>query len=279
MSPASDLRKPFEHNVAAHDQVAEIYDRKHVEIFNPIEQRRLNAVAAELVALAGSTARRALDVGAGTGNLTLKLLAAGCAVCAADVSARSLDELKRKAGNGAPVTTQLITGDRLPLADASFDIVATYSVLHHIPDYLLTVREMARVLAPGGLLYIDHEVSERYWKPDAALQEYRARTRVPLGERLRDLVRSGEAFTSSFAKTAFMKAFIDRRYEREGDIHVWPDDHIEWDRIAGVLRDEGVHVIREEHYLNYKPRGGEALHEAYRTRCTDMQLMFARKGA
>jgi ubiquinone/menaquinone biosynthesis C-methylase UbiE len=277
VSHADDSRRLLEHNASAHDQVAGSYDDTHVEIFNPVEQARLAKTVADLVSLAGLPAPEALDVGAGTGNLSLKLLAAGCRVCAADVSVRSLDRLVRKAPAGSSISTRLITEARLPFSDASFDIVGTYSVLHHIPDYLFAVREMVRVLRPGGFLYIDHESSERSWHDDPVLGEYRAKTKLPLREHLWSLVRTGQAFTPAFAKTAFMKAFVNRRYEREGDIHVWPDDHIEWERIGAVLAEAGAPIVRTQEYLHYNPRGGEALFERYRNRCSDMQFVFARK--
>jgi SAM-dependent methyltransferase len=218
-------------------------------------------------------------MGAGTGNLALKLLAAGCRVSAADVSPRSLERLAAKAPSGNAIETRLITSPTLPFGDASFDIVGTYSVLHHIPDYLLAVREMARVLRPGGWLYIDHEASPGSWKEDAALAEYRAATRLTLPAHVWGLVRTGELFTYAFAKTAFMKAFVDRRYEREGDIHVWPDDHIEWGRIEAVLAESGVAVVKARDYLLYRPRGGEALYHQYRDRCADTRFVFGRKAA
>jgi ubiquinone/menaquinone biosynthesis C-methylase UbiE len=279
MNPTSDARKLLEHNTEAHDLVADVYDGKHVEIYNPIEQFRLRETVAELVKLCGKPRPVALDMGAGTGNLCMKLLEAGCEATAADVSARCLERLGQKAPAGTSIRTSLITSPELPFENESFDIVGTYSVLHHVPDYLFAVREMARVLRPGGLLYIDHEASPASWQPGEALQEYRERTQLSAGEHLWNLVRSGEAFTPAFAKTVFMKAFVDRRYEREGDIHVWPDDHIEWDRIAAALQDEGLDVVAERDYLLYRPRGGEALYQQYRGRCSDTRFVFARKAA
>lgn len=277
MSDTGNPTRLLRHNALAHDQVAGSYDDKHVEIFNPVEQERLSRTIAELLALSGLPSPEVLDVGAGTGNLSMRFLAAGCRVCAADVSARSLERLARKAPAGASLSTRLIADERLPFPDACFDIVGTYSVLHHIPDYLLTVREMVRVLRPGGLLYIDHESSDRSWQPDPVLSEYRALTRLPLAEHLWNLVRNGEAFTYAFAKTAFMKAFVNRRYEREGDIHVWPDDHIEWGRIEAALHEAGATIIKAKEYLLYRPRGGEELWQRYRDRCSDTQYVFARK--
>lgn len=277
MSGPGDSRGGIAHNAAAHDRVAETYDRKHQEIYNPIEQARLRAVVTDIVASSGRDAPEALDVGAGTGNLALKFLAAGCRVCASDVSPRSLARLVAKAPAGAPITTRVIRDERLPFADASFDIAGAYSVLHHIPDYLLTVREMVRVLRPGGLLYIDHEPSEGSWTPNADLAAHREGTRLTLPAHLWQLVVTGDLFTPAFAKTAFMKAFVDRRYEREGDLHVWPDDHVEWPKVLEAVRGAGAEPVRVEAYLHYHPRGGEALFERYRNRCDDMQLLVARK--
>jgi ubiquinone/menaquinone biosynthesis C-methylase UbiE len=265
------------HNTTAHDAVAGIYDAKHVEIFNALEQGRLTRIVAELVALTGLPSPDVLDMGAGTGNVSLKFAALGCKVSAADVSVQSLERLARKAPAGAPISTHRIDGERLPFPDGSFDIVTSYSVLHHIPDYLLAVREMARVLRPGGYLYIDHEASEDSWNDDPTLREYREKTRLRLPEHLWSLIANGEAFTFSFAKTVFMKAFVDRRYQREGDLHVWHDDRIEWTRIGAVLAESGVETVRSESYLHYVPRGGEALFERFRDRCNDTQLLIARK--
>ena len=56
--------------------------------------------------------------------------------------------------------TVTLSGDfPLPFPDRHFGFAATYSVLHHIPDYLEAVRELARVVDVGGVLYIDHELN------------------------------------------------------------------------------------------------------------------------
>ena len=46
-------RVSIEHNTTAHDAVADIYDTKHVEIFNEIEQARLTKIVAEITAMTG----------------------------------------------------------------------------------------------------------------------------------------------------------------------------------------------------------------------------------
>src|SRR5688572_24017072 len=131
-------RQRIAHNIRVHDQVAGRYEATHDEIFNPVEQARL----AEALARAAAAVRtniprpRALDFGCGSGNLTRHLLALGFEVVAADVSPRFLELIERR-HSGDPVTAWRLDGESLAgLGDSAFDLVATYSVLHHVPDYL-----------------------------------------------------------------------------------------------------------------------------------------------
>ena len=132
-------------------------------------------------------------------------------------------------------------------------------------------------MRPGGLLYIDHEANEAAWQSDPNLAEYRGRTKLSFSKHVQQLVRTHELFTVGFTKTVFMKALINRRYEREGDLHVWPDDHIEWDKIIAVLEEAGVSIVRSRDYLLYQPRGGLALYRRYCDVCTDTRYVFGQK--
>ena len=61
---------------------------------------------------------------------------------------------------------RLIQGDAedLPFADGSFDLVYSHGVLHHTPNTPRTIREVHRVLAPGGraVIMLYHRVSFNY---------------------------------------------------------------------------------------------------------------------
>jgi ubiquinone/menaquinone biosynthesis C-methylase UbiE len=271
------LRSLFEHNQAAHDRIAEAYDAKHAEIFNPREQARIEETIDELLSFGQATTPKVLDYGSGTGNLALKFLRRGCRVTALDISARSLEVLRRKAGAATQLEVCMLRDDRIPFDDASFEVVATYSVLHHVPDYLSAVAEMARVLKPGGMIYIDHEFNDAAWSDDPNLRAYRSMTHLTPGQHFVQLLRTGELFTLGLAKTVFMKALVNRRYEREGDLHVWHDDHIEWKCVVEVLQHSQVEVTRTYDYLMYQPRGGAALYDRYRSLCSDLRCIFGRK--
>jgi SAM-dependent methyltransferase len=64
--------------------------------------------------------------------------------------------VERAAANVPQGKFQLYDGKRIPFAEQTFDVVFTVCVLHHVPPAQWTslVAEMARVLKPGGLLYI-----------------------------------------------------------------------------------------------------------------------------
>jgi SAM-dependent methyltransferase len=156
------------------------------------------------------------------------------------------------------------------LADASFDLVATYSVLHHIPDYLSAIREMARVLRPGGVLYLDHERNEEYWQASPVYQAYRATVTVPREPLWRKMWR----FDLYRDK---VRVLFDPRYQGEGDIHVWPDDHIEWPRVEALLQEEGLEVMVSQDFLLFERGADPAAWEAYRSRCTDTRVVMARR--
>ncbi|MCZ7589303.1 MAG: methyltransferase domain-containing protein [Gaiella sp.] len=105
----------------------------------------------ELVgAVAG--ARRVLDVGCGSGRLTVALARAGAEVTGMDTSAERLAEARRRAEEaGVPLTlVEADMGEPLPFADASFDAVTSRLSLMVPRDAVPTLRELRRVLAPGG---------------------------------------------------------------------------------------------------------------------------------
>jgi len=94
---------------------------------------------------------RALDLGCGPGFWTVELARRGFRVCASDLTETALD-LARKRCEVFGVTAEfnLQNAERMDFPDAAFDHVNCQGVIHHTPDTEACVREIARVLAPGG---------------------------------------------------------------------------------------------------------------------------------
>ncbi len=114
---------------------------------------------AALVAAAEPTGReRALDVGSGPGHTALALAPHVAAVTALDLSQEMLDQGAALAAERGLSNVQFLRGDaeRLDLPDAAFDIVTSRYSAHHYPRPAAVLREIARVLRPGGrLLLVD----------------------------------------------------------------------------------------------------------------------------
>ncbi len=98
----------------------------------------------------------AVDIGAGTGLLTLALARSVDSVWAVDISPRMCDYVHTKATSGglSNVQTLVASAISLPLADASADVVVSNYCLHHLndADKRRALSEAHRVLRPGGRL-------------------------------------------------------------------------------------------------------------------------------
>ncbi len=259
------------------------YDGNHPEIFNDIEQARLRDSLHRLVSESGVTSPNALDLGAGSGNVTAHLLDLGARVTAAEVSPHFIELLQRRFGDA--VETTHINGENLAgLPDDTFDIVTLYSVLHHIPDYLAIVEEIARVLRPGGLVYFDHEVNEEYWRPDGCWTEFRQAA----AEHYRHQAGLWNPHRWRWQRFLLPRNYVhglqklrDPQYmlRREGDIHVTADDHIEWPKLVERVNASGMSVVRSVDYLNYNADYPIEVWERFRDRgCTNMRYLVARRG-
>lgn len=98
-------------------------------------------------------ARRVLDVGCGNGAVTrdLALLTRG-EVVAVDVDPSMVAAAKETLAPLANVKVQEADGHRLPFADATFDLAVCHLMLMWARDPVKVVRELARVVRPGGIV-------------------------------------------------------------------------------------------------------------------------------
>jgi malonyl-CoA O-methyltransferase len=132
------VRSAFSRSAAAYDARAEV-------------QRAVRDRVLGLVAGAAPLARRALDVGAGTGALLARLAALrpGLALAAVDL-ARGMCAATRAAAPRALVATA--DAEALPFRDGAFDLVVSTSTFQWLPHLGPALAEARRVLVPGGVL-------------------------------------------------------------------------------------------------------------------------------
>jgi ubiquinone/menaquinone biosynthesis C-methylase UbiE len=94
-----------------------------------------------------------LDVGCGDGALVCAAASRGAEVTGVDPDPAMLAAARTRADKDG-ITAAFLEGriERLPFPDAAFDVVVSITVLCFVPDASAAVREMARVLRPGGRL-------------------------------------------------------------------------------------------------------------------------------
>ncbi len=92
-----------------------------------------------------------LDIGCGAGPLAERLVDRGARVSGFDVSARMIALARRRLDGGADLRVADLA-DRLPYDDDSFDVACASLVLHYLEDWIEPLREIRRVLRPGGRL-------------------------------------------------------------------------------------------------------------------------------
>jgi ubiquinone/menaquinone biosynthesis C-methylase UbiE len=186
-------------NEVFHDVEGATYARLHPEIFEGEERHWTEALDHLLQTLPKPL--RALDFGCGTGflaRLILPHMNAGDALVCADLSTSMLEACKATLSAAHPkcaVEYLKLDGRGVALPDESVDLIAMNSVLHHLPDPGGTLRELGRILKPGGVLAIGHEPNRLFYLSRVA--RWRAQLlnpRATMGSTLRrlgaiDLVR------------------------------------------------------------------------------------------
>ncbi len=141
------------------DAWSRVYDFPLVQLatYRPVHDAVLGVLASEPCA-------RVLDIGCGTGRLAERLVTASevrslRSVVGCDFSAGMLAHAAERLARGGAtraVAAALVRGDatRLPFADASFDAAVSTEAFHWFPDQDAALRELHRVLRPGGRLLL-----------------------------------------------------------------------------------------------------------------------------
>lgn len=105
-----------------------------------------------VLGLVGDVADRdVLDIGCGSGPLAERLVQAGARVSGFDLSERLIDIARDRLGAAVDLRVADLA-ERLPYEDDSFDIACASLVLHYLPDWTEALKEIRRVLRPGGRL-------------------------------------------------------------------------------------------------------------------------------
>jgi SAM-dependent methyltransferase len=128
------------------DRASDYYDRTR--------SLSANATAQVTSLLTAELAGRGLtlEIGIGTGRIAVPLSEHGIEVCGVDLSRNMLDVLRAKSDR---IPVALADATHLPFSDDAFDAALGCHVLHLIPDWRAALRELTRVVRPGGAVLID----------------------------------------------------------------------------------------------------------------------------
>jgi SAM-dependent methyltransferase len=188
-------------------RAASVYDRRHGAELPEATARDL------MTAAALRRDARVLDVGAGTGRVTLPLMDIGCQMVALDPARPMLDAMRTKAA-GRPVLAVAGEGARLPFERSAFDAVVLARMLYLMSDWREVLCEIIRVLRPDGRLV--HE-----WADGSADEEW-----VQIREQARTLFEQAgvtEPFHRGARSEAEAEDFLARQGMRaSGDVRVGP---------------------------------------------------------
>ena len=157
--PMAGLSDHARSQVEMHRNVAAMYRRRAGYPFADAFQNERNALFLELApAREGALA---LDLGCGTGVMLDTLASRYRRIVGLDLSAEMLEGYDASA-LPPDRTVRLVRGDMttLPFAGGRFDVVVCRSALHHMDDEVAVLREMARVLAPGGSVVLGEPAND-----------------------------------------------------------------------------------------------------------------------
>ncbi len=162
---------------AAHALVRQTF-APNAEAYVSSESHAGGADLARLVELAAPQPDdRALDVSTGGGHTALALAPRVARVVASDLTPRMLAVARTHLISQGATNVDYVIADaeRLPFLDESFDLVTVRIAPHHYPNVAQAVREMARVLKPGGRLVVIDNIAPEQPALDAALNDWERR--------------------------------------------------------------------------------------------------------
>ncbi len=130
------------------DEVAQQWDNMQQSFFSEDIREKAFSVAGVKKGMI------AADIGAGSGFITEGLIGKGLKVIAVDQSEAMLAEMRKKFSGAERIEYRLGEAEKLPIPDEAVDYVFANMYIHHVESPQEAIKEMVRILKPGGELVI-----------------------------------------------------------------------------------------------------------------------------
>jgi ubiquinone/menaquinone biosynthesis C-methylase UbiE len=212
-----------------------------------------------LSGIAGPEPRRALDVGCGTGVLTLMLAEMGHTVTGVDFAPRMLriaEQKSRRAGLAVRFRLENVTA--LSDRDATYDLVIARHVIWALPNPALGAREWLRVLRPGGRLVLIE--GYRYSKSEAPVVSTAKKT--PVAESMRSVLRI-LYYGVKERKTALIPSKLRYLIYRRAQSELPFPGGLPAERLAAILQAEGIRDLALTPLMDPALWGGDPQYPRY----------------
>ncbi|MBI4061612.1 MAG: class I SAM-dependent methyltransferase [Elusimicrobia bacterium] len=198
--------------------------------------------------------KRVLEVGFGAGTDFIRFARAGAVLSGIDLTEHGARLVRQRlALEGLKADIQVGDAEKLPFAEAAFDSVYSWGVIHHTEDTVRAAREIARVVRPGGrvcvMIYHRHSlVALQCWilhallrgRPWRSLSEVICRHIESVGTKAYSIGEARELFSSlsSVTVTPVLTPY-DLRISRSLYLPRWVGRFVP-DRLGWFLIVEGV---------------------------------------
>jgi len=159
MSTSSKYQDVIKANIALHSRVAAEYNTCEPHL-RPENVAKVEANLARLFEETGAT--RMLDLGCGTGFMIQIGKKYVKEIHGVDVTQAMLDEVDTS--GDASITLHNHDAGSFPVEAGSFDVVTSYSFLHHLFDIQPTLNTACQALRPGGKFYADLDPNFYFWE-------------------------------------------------------------------------------------------------------------------
>jgi len=169
-------------NRQVHAHLASVYNTE--PHFRPENQAKVKDRLRDL--RKRSKGGRLLDVGCGTGFVIHLAADIFDEIHGVDITPEMMAQVDLAKGN---IKLHEAPAEKLPFPDASFDAATAYSFIDHLDDVGVMLKEVSRVLKPGGWAYIDLAPNRLFWEALNAIPENEADGLSDIVARERRMVR------------------------------------------------------------------------------------------